>query len=219
MSEQSPQREHLDPLPQGRRMGVRKQLTPGDMTLRNIVWALGMTIAVVVVAAITVLGVGRDPVQEIPETSRLDVAASAERAQQEAPFPVTVPALADTWSARDARFQGAEAPTWQVRYSSPSGDLVTVMQTAELGTSEISQTLPGFTVEGEVSLGGASCQQLTVREGDGDDADTRRGYACTGGAGDQSWGLLVHGAASDAELREVTEAAVTDIADRAAQDG
>ena len=62
-----------------------------NTVLRNMLWALGLTMAVVVVVGIGFFGVGSDLQREPLENSELDVAASAERAQRDAPFPVAVP--------------------------------------------------------------------------------------------------------------------------------
>lgn len=217
MSEQSPEPERLDPLPQGRRIGQRKPLTPGDMTLRNVVWALALTVAVVVIAAMAVLGVGREKEPTVPETSRLDVAASAARAQEQADFPVAVPELGEDWEAREARLGSGEDATWQVRYTSPSGDLVTLLEGRELSASQISQTLPGYTTGGDETVTGAPCQRVLVpssadgANGADGSEEQQHGYACSGTADGQDWSLLVYGAAPQDELRSLTETAISSL--------
>lgn len=204
--------ERRDALPQGRRIGQRKPLTPGDMTLRNVVWALALTVAVVVIAAMAVLGVGREKEPTVPPTSRLDVAASAARAQEQADFPVAVPELGEDWEAREARLGSGEDATWQVRYTSPSGDMVTLLEGRELSASQISQELPGYTVDGDDDAAGASCQRILVpSSGAGSDAEQEQGFACSGTADGQDWSLLVYGAAPQDELRSLTEAAISSL--------
>lgn len=193
------------PLPQGKRIGARKPLTAGDMTLRNIVWALGLTIAVVVVAAVVVLGIGRDTEQVVPETSQMDVGATAERAATDAPFPVAVPALGEEWTARDARYSATGDPSWQISYSSPSGKLATLTEAQEVTPSMMSSAMPGFAVGEETEISGASCEMLTASSGGGE--LDRRGIACTG----DGWGLMVHGAATEDELTELVTAAIASL--------
>src|SRR5699024_6456804 len=66
-----------------------------NTVLRNMVWALLLTMAVVVVVGIAFFGVGSEQEREPLENSELDVSASAERAAGVAPFPVAVPAAGE----------------------------------------------------------------------------------------------------------------------------
>ena len=132
-----------------------------NTVLRNMVWALALTMAVVVVVGIAFFGVGSDGERERLENSEVDVAASAERAEGVAPFPVALPALGDEWIERSARFADGQNPQWVVQYSSPEGQLITLRQESELGAPMLSSSLPGSTVEDEFALGGAQCTALS----------------------------------------------------------
>ena len=85
-----------------------------NTVLRNMLWALGLTMAVVVVVGIGFFGVGSDLQREPLENSELDVAASAERAQRDAPFPVAVPDVGEGWVERSARYTDGQNSRWQV---------------------------------------------------------------------------------------------------------
>lgn len=174
-----------------------------NTVLRNMVWALALTMAVVVVIGIAFFGVGSEPERERLTNSELDVAASAERAQGVAPFPVAVPAVGEGWTERAARFTAGAAPRWHLEYSSPEGRLVTLTEESELGAPMLSAAIPGSTVEEEFELEGARCSLLRG----GEQGSIQRGIACEG----EDWGLLVHGDAERAELEEFASAAITSL--------
>lgn len=174
-----------------------------NTVLRNMVWALALTMAVVVVIGIAFFGVGSDQERERLENSELDVAASAERAQEVAPFPVVVPDLAEGWTERGARYTAGTNPQWTLEYSSPDGQLVTVVQESQLGAPMLSAAIPGGTVEEEFELDGASCSLLLG----GEQGTTERAIACEG----EDWGLVAHGDADRATLEQITSAAITSL--------
>jgi hypothetical protein len=165
-----------------------------DVFLRNIMWALGLTMAVVVVVAILFFGVGKEDDRTVPENSQLDITESAQRAQDQVDFPVVAPDPGEGWSVRSARFSGGEQPRWEVRMSSPDGALVTLVQSDEMSASTLSSAVPGAVVQDETRIEGAECEVL---EGDptGDDAAgaATQAISCEG----EGWGFVVHGA--DAE--------------------
>ena len=174
-----------------------------NTVLRNMVWALALTMAVVVVVGIGFFGVGSDLQREPLENSELDVAGSAERAQRDAPFPVVVPEAGEGWTERSARFTDGQSPRWAVQYSAPQEQLVTLTQETEVTSAMLSAALPGTTVEGELSIDGTEC---TLLSGDQQGAQ-QLGISCEG----ESWGLLIHGAAEQAELEELTAAALASL--------
>lgn len=174
-----------------------------NTVLRNMVWALALTMAVVVVIGIAFFGVGSDQERERLENSELDVAASAERAQEVAPFPVAVPEMGEGWTERGARYTAGSTPQWTLEYSSPDGQLVTVVQESQLGAPMLSAAIPGGTVEAEFELDGASCSLLLG----GEQGTTERAIACEG----EDWGLVAHGDADRATLEQITSAAIASL--------
>lgn len=174
-----------------------------NTVLRNMVWALALTMAVVVVIAIAFFGVGSDPEREPLANSELDVAESAERAQDVAGFPVTAPEPAEGWAERSARFTGGESPQWTVEYTSPSDQQVTLTEEAEVSAPMLSSALPGTTVEEELSIDGADCQVLSGGEG----GASELGISCQG----EDFGLLVHGGTDREEIQALMERALADV--------
>lgn len=174
-----------------------------NTVLRNMIWALALTMAVVVVIAIAFFGVGSDPGREPLANSELDVSASAERAQDVADFPVAAPEPQAGWAERSARFTGGESPQWIVEYTAPSDHLVTLTEEAEVSAPMLSSALPGATVQEELDIDGAACQVLS---GDTDGA-TALAISCQG----EGFGLLVHGATDREEVRTLMEQALADV--------
>ena len=177
--------------------------TKKNTRLRNTLWALGLTMAVVVVTGIAFFGVGSNLEREPLENSQLDVAASAERAQDLAPFPVAVPQMGEEWMERSARFTDGESPRWALEYTSPQGRLVSFVQEGEVSAPMLSAALPGVTVAEELSIGDADCQVLS---GGGSGAE-QVGISCEG----EGWGFLAHGDVERSELEELADAAVTSL--------
>lgn len=170
-----------------------------NTTMRSVVWALVITLVLVAVVGMLFFGVGNDPDREVPENSRVDVAASAERAQEIAPFTVSVPALGDGWIASNARYADGSDPRWTVRYSSPSGALVTLTQAGEITPALLQDTIPGARSDGTVAVGDVTCDVYTG----GEETDVRA-LACPADAS----GLIITGKTAQAELMDVAEPAL-----------
>ncbi|MGP5305973.1 DUF4245 family protein [Brachybacterium alimentarium] len=174
-----------------------------NTVLRNMVWALALTIAVVVVIGIAFFGVGSTDERQTLENSEVDVAGSAERAQAVADFPVAVPTMEDGWAERSARFTDGDSPRWKAEYTSPDSSLVTLIEESDVSAPMLSAALPGTLVEEELTLQGVPCQALRS----GEDGSEKTGISCEG----EDFGLLVYGAVSSEEIRSLTEAALADI--------
>lgn len=174
-----------------------------NTVLRNMVWALLLTMAVVVVVGIAFFGVGSEPEREPLANSELDVTASAERAEDVAPFPVAVPAVDEGWTERSARYTAGAQPRWTLEYTSPDGELITLIQESQLSAPMLSSAIPGSTVEEEFELEGAACSLLRG----GEQGATQSGIACEG----EGWGLVVHGDADRAALEEVASEAIVSL--------
>lgn len=170
-----------------------------NTTMRSVVWALVITLVLVAVVGMLFFGVGNDPDREVPENSRVDVAASAERAQEIAPFTVAVPDLGTDWTASNARYADGTDPRWTVRYSSPSATLVTLTQAGEITPALLQDTIPGARSDGTVAVGDMTCDVYT-----GGEETNARGLACPA----EGSGVLVTGRTTQAELAQVAQAAV-----------
>jgi len=194
----------VDEAPTERPKSAYQLPTKQNTVVKNIVWASVLTMAVVIVLAVAFFGVGSDLEREPLENSEVDVAASAERAQEVAEFPVAVPATEDGWKVRSARFTDGKSPAWTVQYTSPGGALVTLAEDGEISAPVLSAEMPGAAVVEETSLEGAQCQVLSG----GEAGEDQLGIACEG----EGYGLLVHGAAERAELEQLMTEALADVA-------
>lgn len=170
-----------------------------NTSVRNVVWALGLTVGVVAIVATLFFGVGSTPDRHIPENSRVDVAQSAARAQELAPFPVAVPRLGEEWRAQQARYDDRTDPRWTIRYSAPSGELLTLTQAGTLSPALIQDSLPGARSEGTAKVRGIACEVYA-----GGDEGGARALACPG----DGWGMVVSGTTDRAELTEMADAAI-----------
>lgn len=206
-SDQSPS-EHAphDQVPASAPAPAPRKSRYADMArtpLRNMVWAMSLTMAVVVLIAIAFFGVGSKDDQETPENSQLDLSETAERARGAVDFPVAEPALGEEWTVRTARLDASDVASWEITYTSPDGELVTLTEQEEIGAPVIAAALPGASVEEEIEVEGAQCQVLAT--GGSSEEELARGLSCAG----DGWGILVHGTTDDAELRAVMEASIS----------
>ncbi|GAA4523468.1 DUF4245 domain-containing protein [Brachybacterium paraconglomeratum] len=199
----APSDEAARPAPRPQPKSAYELPSKKNTVLRNMVWALALTMAVVIVIAIAFFGVGSDLEREPLENSELDVSESAERAQLSATFPVAVPVMGEEWSERSARFADGQDPRWVVQYSSPQGELVTLTEGSEVSAPMLSAALPGSVVEEELTIEGTDCSVLSG----GDHGAGQLGISCQGA----DWGFLVHGDVEQAELEELAGAALASI--------
>lgn len=174
-----------------------------NTVLRNMVWALALTMAVVVFIGIAFFGVGSSNERTALENSELDVAQSAERAQGVAPFQVAVPQVGEGWTERSARFTDGSSPRWQVEYTSSDNALVTLTEESAVSAPMLSAALPGTVIVEELEIEGVPCQRLSG----GDEGAQELGLSCAG----EDFGLLVHGASTQDELTQLMTAALVDI--------
>lgn len=177
-----------------------------NTSVRNVVWALGLTVAVVAVVAMLFFGVGNDPQRSVPASERVDVAASARRAQELAPFPVVVPRTGQGWTAKEARFLGQGEPRWRVRYSAPSGTLVTLTQVRTVTPGLLQDTLPGARSQGSVTVGSTQCEVFAGQDeaSKGGKGEAPTALSCPAG----SSAVLVSGTAPRSELTALAAAAL-----------
>jgi len=174
-----------------------------NTVLRNMIWALLLTVGAVAIVGIAFFGVGSEVDRSIPENSQLDASESADRAQDVAGFPVASPEMDEEWEVRTARFTDGARPTWELRYSSPQGRLVTLLEGAEVSAPMLSSAVPGSTVQEDLTIAGTECELLTGGEAD----RAVEAISCEG----EGWGLLVHGDAEQAELEQLMESAIASL--------
>src|SRR5699024_112501 len=98
-----------------------------NTVLRNMVWALLLTMAVVVVVGIAFFGVGSEQEREPLENSELDVSARAERAAGVAPLCAAVSSAGEGWFVLSVSYRGGWEMSRSLEYSSPVGRLISLI--------------------------------------------------------------------------------------------
>lgn len=121
-------------------------------TLRNLITALLVTVAVV---AVIYLGVPRGSLVE-PEP--VDVPAAAQAAQASLDHTLLVPIVPEDWRANSARLEGQ---MWRVVYAPPSG-FVRIAQGLDAPADWASRQLGGFAPTGSVSIDGIEWDEYTI---------------------------------------------------------
>lgn len=161
-------------------------------TFRNLIVALLVTLAVVVVIRLSV------PQADNSEHDPVDVAASAQAAGSAG--LLLVPEVPEDWRANSARFEGR---MWRVVYAPPSG-FVRVAQGIDEGENWPAQVLGGFAPTGEVTIDGIRWDEYEIPRGAQRDSIT---YALSTPAGTDT--VLIYGS-TDAETAAIAARGVTD---------
>ncbi len=178
----------------------RELPTKKNTSVRNLVWAIGLNIIVVAIAAVVIVGLGRsDRDASSQAVSTVNVGESAARASEALGFRAA-DAEPGGWSVRDAKMSTAEPPYWEVRYTSPSGALETLLQ-SRADYPALAPRIRGEAAKsGYFEIEGTECANLEIRANSNDnDAENTKGASglvCS--AGETT--LIIYGAGSEKEL-------------------
>ena len=119
-----------------------------NQTLRNLIWSLVATLAVVAVLVFVV--VRPDPVNVGP----VDYATVAEQAQGDIPVPLAAPTLPTGWSANEAELRTSKGVTaWYIGFLTPSGDFIAFSEGLDANPTWTDAILEGKAPTGSVSIG------------------------------------------------------------------
>lgn len=185
-----------------------------NTSVRNLVWAVGLNLLIVAVVAVAVVGLGRGNggTGAADNAAVIDVPDSAARASDVLGFTAAAPDLADDgWVARSAEASTTAPPTWRVRYTSPDGALVTLVQQSE-NTNALTSAIGGSVrVQEEVEVAGMACQWLAIDAGGADGGDGRDGAATDHvglGCAGEGHGVVVFGGESRENIRVLMQSAL-----------
>ena len=175
-----------------------------ENSTRNVVWALGLTLGVVVLVAIVHFGFGSEVKRETPETSRVDLVASAERAKSQLPFEPAAPSMPEGWSVRQAKMTAGAQPNWTVTWTSPREAAVQLVQVKDASAEQLNAVIPGARPTGEKAIGSTTCN---VVEGSDADAGSAKvtGLVCPA----HGSSIIVSGRGQHEELATVATAALS----------
>lgn len=122
-------------------------------TFRNLIAALVVTVAVVVIVAFGV------PRGEAPEPKPVDVAAAAESTSASLGVPLLVPEVPSDWRANSAR---VEDRMWRVVYAPPKGQFVRIAQGLATDAGWPTEVLGGFAPTGTVTIAGLEWDEYDI---------------------------------------------------------
>ncbi|MDO5644332.1 MAG: DUF4245 family protein [Dermabacter sp.] len=194
----------------------RKRELPSrrNTSVRNLVWAVGLNLLIVAVVAVAVVGLGRGNggTGAADNAAVIDVSDSAARASDVLGFTAAAPDLgADGWVARSAEALTTEPPSWRVRYTSPDGALVTLVQQGDASSTLTSSIGGSVRVQEETEVAGVACQWLAIDGAGADGGDGRDGAATERvglGCAGEGHGVVVFGGESRENIRALMQSAL-----------
>lgn len=176
------------------RKAASSQAYRSSKTFRNLITALLVTLAVVVVIILAV------PRGSLAEPEPVDVAAAAAQAEERVGHALLVPEVPDDWRANSARMEGS---AWRVVYA-PEKGFVRVAQGIGVDEAWVSQTLGGFAPSGDIAIDDIDWEVYEIPASARADNIS---YALATRAGDDT--VLIYGA-TDAETAALAAAGVAD---------
>lgn len=196
----------------------RELPTKKNTSVRNLVWAIGLNLILVAIAAAVITGLGRNDRNHAEQsTASINVSESAARASDSLGFTAAAPEP-QGFTARTARLEPSEPKRWIARYTARDGSMMTLVQSA-VDFPAIAATLNGNVSAGEgLTLHGARCSRFTInlkKESDRD-AEPVPGLECS--LSDSN--LVIYGGTTEGEADVLMNAALettTSQAERQAQ--
>ncbi|WP_417563609.1 DUF4245 family protein [Microbacterium sp.] len=181
------------------RKAASSQVYRSSQTVRNLVAALLVTLAVVAVIVMIV------PRGNTTPTSAVDVAALAQQTSSATGESVVVPDVPAGWRANSAALGGDQTPTWTVVYATgKDAGFLRVAQGFGADTAWDARLLSGAAASGEVTIDGIAWTQYAL----GDPARSGNlSYAIGTDAGPDR--ILVYGA-TDASTAAIAARGLTD---------
>lgn len=186
----------------------REKPSRKNTNVRNLVWAIGLNLVIVAVLAVVVVGLGDSSRDTTADRAKsVNISETAARAQEVVDFPLAAP-TPQGWATRDAKISTNLPHTWRVRYTAPSGTLVTLVQQQEYSPALITST--GGTVRaGEpTTIAGKKCDWLEVENtgssGSKQSQGPQVGLACHGEAS----GIVFYGGTSRDTISALAEHAL-----------
>ncbi|MFF2271175.1 DUF4245 domain-containing protein [Agromyces sp. NPDC058136] len=168
-------------------------------TTKNLVLALGASLALVVVIVLLV------PRSDTPLERDVDVAQVAEQAQIATDDPIVVPELSEGWRANAAELRTSQTDgvtAWYIGYLTPSDEYLGVYQGFDANPTWVSELLARTLATGTTTIDGIEWTIYDNRDTDDDVGNAR--YALTTESGGSTFVLL--GTATPDEFTELATA-------------
>lgn len=186
----------------------RELPTKKNTSVRNLVWAIGLNLIVVAIAAVVIVGLGRnDRDTAASARSHVNVGESAARASEPLGFRAA-DVEPEGFTVREAKMSTAEPAYWEVRYTSPSGELATLLQ-SRADFSSLASRVRGTARQADyLEFGGTECAKLDIEvqstKPKGKEGEAVSGLVCSA----QDTTLIVYGAGDGAEHTTLMRAAL-----------
>lgn len=177
----------------------RELPTKKNTSVRNLVWAIGLNLIVVAIAAVVIVGLGRND-RDTAATARsmVNVSESAARASEALGFRAA-DAEPGGWSVREAKMSTTEPAFWEVRYTSPSGSLETLLQSHADYPALAPRIRGKAATSGYFEIEGTECANLEIQANSNDNgAENTKGASglvCSA----RETTLIIYGAGSEKE--------------------
>jgi hypothetical protein len=186
------------------RMAENSRLHRQRQNVRNLVLALGASLAVMLLIVLIV------PRSDAPIERDVDVAAIAEQAQAVNDHPLAVPELPGGWRSNDAGLRASQADgvtAWYAGYLTPSDEYLGMYQGIEANPTWVAGLLARTIATGTTTIDGVEWTVYDNRESTDDVGNAR--YGLTTEAGGSTFVLL--GTASPEEFETFAAALVPTI--------
>lgn len=172
-----------------------------NTNVRNLVWAIGLNLVIVVLVAAVIVGVGRnDRDLSSSAQSQINLGESAQRASESLGFEA-LRVIPENWHPTKAQIESLEPKIWSVKYSSSEERLVSLLQ-SDADFALLEAKLPGTlqVIEGESLQLPSSCQlyELLVESNSPTKAQ-QRAVACAL----KDSNFIAYGVAEEATLLEL----------------
>ena len=186
------------------RMAENSRLHRQRQNVRNLVLALGASLAVMLVIVLIV------PRSDAPIERDVDVAAIAEQAQAVNDDPLAVPELPAGWRSNSAELRRSDVDgvtAWYAGYLTPSDEYLGMYQGIEANPTWVAGLLARTIATGTTTIDGVEWTVYDNRDSTDDVGNAR--YGLTTEAGDSTFVLL--GTASPEEFETFATALVPTI--------
>jgi hypothetical protein len=163
-----------------------------NQTLRNLIWSLVASVALMLVIVIVVVR------PDQPDREAVDFAAVASEAQPTIDEPLAVPAVPPQWTSNSAELGEARdgVSTWYIGFITPSSQYIGLSQGIDANPTWLVTLLDQHLATGTETIEG---REWTVYDARDSDDPGNLAYAMVTEAGDSTY--VLYGTADDNEFR------------------
>ena len=181
-----------------------------NQTLRNLIWSLVASVALMLVIVIVVVR------PDQPERAAVDYAAIAAEAQPTIDEPLAVPVVPPQWQSNSADLGEASdgVSTWYIGFITPSSQFIALSQGIDANPTWLVTLLDQHLATGTETIDG---REFTVYDARDSDDPGNLAYAMVTEAGDSTY--VLYGTADDNEFRTLAASVGAEIDAAARNEG